>query len=277
VTSIAHITDLHLVEHDYARRSAGDRYRLQYLNTGRNIDPARRRDKAVAALRAASRADHVVITGDLTEDGSPAQFESLAEVLIEAGLDPARVTLVPGNHDVYACPEAFRRALQGPLRRYAVASAPGVAIDLGPALLLPICTAVPQSFLRSAGRLDPADAERISALARRKGMLIVAQHHPPLGHRNPLRNWIDGLCNVAVSAALLALHAHLHVLHGHLHVAKSRQVGSERSDQFHCAAAVLQSAAHVRFYEVSGEALAATDGAEGCAAAAADPAAAVPA
>lgn len=248
---IAHITDLHLVEHDYARRSASDRYRLQYLNTGRNIDPARRRAKAVAALRAASHADHVVVTGDLTEDGSPAQFEAVAEVLAEAGLDPERVTLVPGNHDVYAAPDAFRRALIGPLRKYSVASVPGVAVDLGAALLLPICTAVPQSFLRSAGVLHADDAERIAALARRKGMLIVAQHHPPLGHRNPIRNWIDGLCNVAMSAALLALHAHLHVLHGHLHVSTSRQVGGEsRLAQVHCAAAVLESAAHVRFYEV---------------------------
>jgi 3',5'-cyclic AMP phosphodiesterase CpdA len=249
VTRIAHITDLHLVEHDYARRSASDRYRLQYLNTGRNIDPARRRAKAVAALRAAGAADHVVVTGDLTEDGSPAQFEAVAEVLAEAGLDPERVTLVPGNHDLYTAPDAFRRALMGPLRMYAMASAPSRTVDLGEALLLPICTAVPQSFLRSAGVLDARDAERIAALARRNGTLIVVQHHPPLGHRNPIRNWIDGLCNVAVSAALLALHAHLHVLHGHLHAQESRQLAGGRLAQVHCAAAVLESGAHVRFYE----------------------------
>jgi 3',5'-cyclic-AMP phosphodiesterase len=255
VSCIAHITDLHLVEHDYARRNAGDRYRLKYLNTGRNIDPERRHAKAVAALRAASHADHVVVTGDLTEDGSPAQFEAVAEVLDEAGLDPERVTLVPGNHDLYAAPDAFERALEGPLRSYAAASQPGVAVDLGAALVLPICTAVPQSFLRSAGVLHARDAERISALARRKGTLIVAQHHPPLGHGNPIRNWIDGLCNVAMSAALLALHAHMHVLHGHLHIATSRQIGHERTAQVHCAAAVLQSADHVRFYEASADGL----------------------
>jgi 3',5'-cyclic-AMP phosphodiesterase len=254
VTRIAHITDLHLVEHEYARRNASDRYRLRYLNTGRNIDPARRRAKAVAALRAAGQADHVVVTGDLTEDGSPAQFEAVAEVLDEAGLDPERVTLVPGNHDLYTAANAFQRALEGPLRSYAAASEPGAAVDLGAVLVLPICTAVPQSFLRSAGVLHARDAERISLLARRKGTLIVAQHHPPLGHGNPIRNWIDGLCNVAMSAALLALHAHMHVLHGHLHVATSHQIdGHERAAQVHCAAAVLQSAAHVRFYEASAD------------------------
>jgi 3',5'-cyclic AMP phosphodiesterase CpdA len=250
VTRIAHITDLHLVEHEYARRSRGDRYRLQFLNTGRRIDPARRRAKAVAALRVAARADHVVLTGDLTEDGSPAQFEAVAEVLSEAEVAPERVTLVPGNHDLYAAPDAFRRALAGPLRRYAATSTAGTVIDLGAALLLPISTAITQSVWRSAGVLHAPDVERISSLLRRwRGPLIVAQHHPALGHRNPIRNWIDGLCNAAVSAALLALHAHLHVLHGHLHAAARRRVASERAAQVHCAGAVLESAAHVRFYD----------------------------
>jgi 3',5'-cyclic AMP phosphodiesterase CpdA len=248
VTRIAHITDLHLVEHDYARRSARDRRRLQYLNTGRNIDPERRRLKAVAALRAASCADHIVITGDLTEDGTLAQFEVLAEVLAEAQIEPGRVTLVPGNHDLYSAPDAFRRALQGPLRPYAVAGAPDDPVDLGEALLLPVCTAVPQSYLYSHGVLSRPDCERITALARRRRTVIVAQHHPPLGHRNPIRNWIDGLRNVATSAALLMMHAHVHVLHGHLHAQASRQLEGGRPAQVHCAAAVLESAAHVRFY-----------------------------
>lgn len=260
MTRIAHITDLHLVEHDYDRRSAGDRRRLQYLNTGRDIDPARRRSKAVAALRLAARADHAVITGDLTEDGTPAQFEAVAEVLSEAGLDPERVTLVPGNHDVYAAADAFRQALLGPLRRYAAASMPGAAVDLGAALLLPICTAVAQNYLRSAGVLSRPDSERIGALARRKRTLIIAQHHPPLGHKNPIRNWIDGLRNVATSAALLMMHAHLHVLHGHLHAQESRQLAEGRPAQVHCAGAVLQSAAHVRFYDVDQDGFAPVSG-----------------
>jgi 3',5'-cyclic AMP phosphodiesterase CpdA len=248
VTRIAHITDLHLVEHDYARRSARERRRLHYLNTGRDIDPERRRRSAIAALRLAAHADHVVITGDLTEDGTLAQFEVLAEVLAEARIEPGRVTLVPGNHDLYSAPDAFRRALLGPLRPYAIASAPDSAVEVGGALLLPICTAVPQSYLRSHGVLSRPDCERITALARARRTLIVAQHHPPLGHRNPIRNWIDGLRNVATSAALLMMHAHVHVLHGHLHAQASRQLEGGRPAQVHCAAAILQSAAHVRFY-----------------------------
>src|SRR5688572_2232868 len=100
---LAHVTDLHLVEKDHEKRRGTDWQRLQYLSAGRSIDFATRRHKALSALRSAGRnAAHVVLTGDLTEDGMPAQYELLAELLSDADLDPHRVTIVPGNHDRYA-------------------------------------------------------------------------------------------------------------------------------------------------------------------------------
>src|SRR5262245_38212275 len=117
---LAHVTDLHLVERDHRDRTGSDWQRLQYLSAGRAIDYVVRREKAVQALRTASRhARHLVVTGDLTEDGVPAQFELLAEVLADAEVDPERVTIVPGNHDRYADADGFERALSGPLAAYA--------------------------------------------------------------------------------------------------------------------------------------------------------------
>ena len=55
----------------------------RFLSFGRPLDALGRRNKLVHALSAARRvgADHVVISGDLTEIGSPGEFECLGEAL----------------------------------------------------------------------------------------------------------------------------------------------------------------------------------------------------
>src|SRR5689334_5809263 len=101
MTRIAHISDLHLLEDKHQLRAAGERLRLSFLSFGRRLDAEERRQRLRSALWSyrASGAEHLVVTGDLTEDGTEAQFEALAEVFLDSGIDPREVTLVPGNHD----------------------------------------------------------------------------------------------------------------------------------------------------------------------------------
>jgi 3',5'-cyclic-AMP phosphodiesterase len=258
---LAHVTDLHLVESNHAQRRGADWQRLYYLNVGRAVDPAPRKRRAIEALRMAGRnARHVCVTGDLTEDGIDSQFEVLAEVLAESGVDPERVTLVPGNHDRYSEPDAYERALQGPLRAYAPTSRCGRPFELSDdALLMPISTASPQSWLRSAGWLSSDDARRIDWLAaetRRAGKLaLVALHHPPQGYRNQAWNWLNGLQSRELTIALLSRHARLHMLHGHTHSHESVQFAPGRLAQAHSAAATVERADSVRYYQVTREAL----------------------
>lgn len=258
---LAHVTDLHLVEREHARRTGADWQRLHYLSAGRRIDADGRICRAVTALRVAGRnAKHVVLTGDLTEDGVPAQFEVLAEVLHDSGVDPRRVTLVPGNHDRYAGASNFADALAGPLSAYAATSGMGRPIELSrDALLMPVSTAIPQSCLRSAGRLSDEDVERIdrfAADARRTGKLaLVAQHHPPHGYGGAAWNFIDGLLNAAVGKALLCAHAGLQFLHGHTHKHDSAVFGDGRPAQAHSAGAIVSRAEHARYYQVAPEGL----------------------
>ena len=127
---IAHVTDFHVLEANLGSRRSIDRARLRLLSNGRPVDPLDRRRRVEAALEKvrAAQPDHVCITGDLTEDGSDGQFEELASILAGSGLSPARVTLVPGNHDAYTYPDGTR-ALMGV--SFSVAEGERVAL-LGP-------------------------------------------------------------------------------------------------------------------------------------------------
>src|SRR4051794_40675733 len=109
MATIAQLSDLHLVEDDYEERPLSTRARLSCLSLGRPLEPFERRQRALRALAEvrASGADHLVITGDLTEDGAPAQFEVLAEVLADSHFPAERITLVPGNHDAYDAPDNY--------------------------------------------------------------------------------------------------------------------------------------------------------------------------
>src|SRR5450432_2080609 len=100
ITRIAHISDVHLLAEPAQKRHD---LRVRFLSFGRVLDAAARIRKLKTALCKALRsgADHVLVSGDLTESGTPEQFETLASVLDELRIDPERLTLVPGNHDAY--------------------------------------------------------------------------------------------------------------------------------------------------------------------------------
>jgi 3',5'-cyclic AMP phosphodiesterase CpdA len=98
MTILAHLSDLHLIERNHRQRQGLARQRLMFLSAGSPLEAEARMQRVAASLQAARRggADHILITGDLTEDGVDSQFELLAEVLHASGIDPQRVTLVPG-------------------------------------------------------------------------------------------------------------------------------------------------------------------------------------
>src|SRR4030095_12428667 len=101
------------------------------------------------------------ITGDLTEEGTDRQFEVLDELLEESGLEPERVTLVPGNHDSYADARGFERARSGPLARFARTSARGTTTILDDVAIVAVSTAVHQSWLTSWGAIGCEQYDRL--------------------------------------------------------------------------------------------------------------------
>ena len=266
---IAHLTDVHLVETS-GRRSAGlsALARRGYLSLGRVVDEGARRRSFAEALRRALALgfDHLVVTGDLTEEGTIAQFEAVATVLHDAGVDPARVTLVPGNHDVYAHADAWADALAGPLQPYARTSAPGVVVELPDAVIAPVSTTRAQRWWRSAGEVSTPERRSIGravqAAARRGVAAILAQHHPPTRVHRAAWHWFDGLLDHAAMRPVLRAVEHTYVLHGHLHERRDGRFEGEARAHIFGAAAVLEDPGALRRYRVVGESLSPLDAGE---------------
>jgi len=255
---VAHLSDVHLTAARSVRRAYGLRCRA--VRFGRPSDPSLRAVRLRAALEAvvAAGADHLVLSGDLTELGDDAEFEMFAEVLSGAGIPESRITLVPGNHDAYTSSDGWRRALEGPLAPWAATSAPagGVRIvDRGPLVLAAVDVSRHQPVVLSGGELSARLAEeierRIAAPSRAGVAIALVVHHPPFPkHDNAAYRWVDSLQGSERLLALLGRHPTLYILHGHLHQAvdRLRTFGAP-------GVADDVEAPRVRLYDVTGGAL----------------------
>src|SRR5580700_4651887 len=79
LTRIAHLSDIHMLDETRSDRVRARSYDLSthFVSIGRPLDPVERRRKLKNGLAAAKRsgANHFVISGDLTEMGTKAQYD----------------------------------------------------------------------------------------------------------------------------------------------------------------------------------------------------------
>lgn len=188
------------------------------LISGRVDTAAALRHAVARVLRIAPRPVAVLISGDLVDQGHPAEYAQLRELLaplIDAGLPLA---LLPGNHDA-----------RGPLQD-AFASTPGVhcgspgapaiqyALDLpGPLRLVVLDSLMPG---RPEGGFDDSRlAEADALLAARPDMpALVALHHPPHTSGLAVMDTMALQQGLAGFEALIARHPQVQrVVCGHLH------------------------------------------------------------
>jgi Icc protein len=160
----------------------------------------------------------VVITGDLTERGLPAEYEVLRELLAPVAQP---VYLIPGNHDDRAAlRSAFAGAAGGPGVTCGPPADPGAfvqyAFDLGPVRVVLHDSTDPSRGGGAAcgGRLAALDA----LLSQRPDApTVVAMHHPPFLTRVPLIDAMkyEGLADLA---AVIQRHPQIaRVICGHVH------------------------------------------------------------
>lgn len=175
-----------------------------------------------------ARPDHTAVTGDLVNIALPEEFRRAAAWLATLG-PPADVSVIPGNHDAYvAMPWDRSLALwdsymsgDGPCR-----ATPGPSEAhfpylrrRGPLALIGLSTAVPMPPHMAAGRLGPAQLERLDALlagtAGEGVCRVVMIHHPPFASRAYRhKQLLDG----AAFGEVLARRGAELVLHGHTHL-----------------------------------------------------------
>jgi 3',5'-cyclic AMP phosphodiesterase CpdA len=216
--TLAHLSDLHLALTPKASELASKRG-LGYINWQRKRKYIHRPDVLAAITRdlVARSAEHIAVTGDLTNFSLPGEY-AWARRWLESIGRPADVTVIPGNHDAYVrdaeeLPEKFwgdyMRGDDGVERFPFVRRRADVA-------LIALSTGVATGPFMATGRLGESQLARLAeTLEQTDGSFrIVLIHHPPLSPaRRFFRRLIDGpdLRQVlGAKGAELLLHGHDH-------------------------------------------------------------------
>lgn len=228
-TTLAQITDVHLPPVLSfkpwiwnLKRSVG------MLNWVRN-----RRDLHLASVAAeiaadakAQQPDHFAITGDLATLGLPGEFQTGLDWLATLG-DVSRISLVPGNHDIYTkgCDVMCLREWAAYMRsdawglevRDGAEDFPYVR-RVGRLGIVAINSAVPTRLFVASGRIGQRQMDLLPGILDRikaDGLIrVVLIHHPPLRHQAPQRRALE---DAGAFTALLQKHGADLVLHGHNH------------------------------------------------------------
>ena len=162
-----------------------------------------------AILTLPDRPDALLVSGDLTDNGAPEEYQRVHELLAPLELQPH---VLPGNHD-----------LRGPLREAFGLPGDGAepvsyAVDLGPLRLVCLDSTLPGA---EGGSLDGGRIEWLDAtLAADTGTpTVVALHHPPLRTEIPTFERI-GLAPESREALAVVVARHpqvMRIVAGHVH------------------------------------------------------------
>jgi 3',5'-cyclic AMP phosphodiesterase CpdA len=187
----------------------------------------------------ANQPDHIVITGDLTHLGLPAEIVKAKELLSELGA-PFRITVIPGNHDAYVA-GALNRCLTHWID-YIVSDqteiseiSPGESISTdalfpslrvrGPVALIGVSTARPCSTFLAVGSVGQDQLQRLRKLlmeTARQGLFrIVLLHHPPI---SGIVSWRKRLTDAKAFRTIVQQYGAELILHGHAHRRSHEQI-----------------------------------------------------
>lgn len=171
----------------------------------------------------AQKPDHVALTGDLVNVALPQEFRLAADWL--ASFDrPDRITVVPGNHDVYVA--TVWKECMGLWGAYVAGDGEPPPADFsvfptvrrrGEIALVGLSSGVPKPPLFATGTVGAeqlAKAERLLAGLGREGLCrVVLIHHPPMLDQSRFKRLTDAR---AFQAMIGRVGCEL-ILHGHNH------------------------------------------------------------
>jgi 3',5'-cyclic AMP phosphodiesterase CpdA len=241
VFRIAHVSDLHVLSPRGFewRRVLFNKRVTGYVNLLLHRARVYRRAYLDAVLSAAAAwADHVVVTGDVTNLALEQEFEE-ARALLDALARQVEVTVVPGNHDVYLPSVQAKRRFPHHFGAFLQSDLPGLAREVpagafpcvklrGPVAIVALSSAVPRPPFVASGRVGEPQLTALRGIlahaevSRRTPVVLV--HHPPVDDRIRLRIVRDGLVDLDRLRAALAPLSRGLVLFGHLHVRVRRRL-----------------------------------------------------
>ena len=233
---IAHFSDLHLfsLEGVPMRRFLNKRLTgWVNLHLKRGHIHKASHVRAIAREIARANIDHVVVTGDLTNLALEPEFELARSVLRdELGIDPSRVTVVPGNHDLYTHGALRSRRFEHYFADWLRSDLPELAVTAGGArfpvvklrggvAIVALSSAVPRAPFVAAGELGGAQLDALARVLAHPEVaartLVLALHHPPVHGWSRIKGHLEGLRDApALLSMLMSVRRGL-VLHGHLH------------------------------------------------------------
>jgi 3',5'-cyclic AMP phosphodiesterase CpdA len=246
--TLAHLSDVHLgplptigARHWNLKRLLGW---LNWQRRRRHLYSRDVVDRIVADI-AAQAPDHIAVTGDLANLGLPAEHEAALAWLRTLG-DGERVTVIPGNHDIYSRiggdPGTARwhphMSANSAAADYAIAEAlSGEAAfpfvrRFGRLAIIALNSAIPTRPFYAVGRIGTAQLGRLARILDRLGAEVLTRvvliHHPPLPGLAKPRHELedaDALAEVlARHGAELVLHGHEHIASEHWHPAPSGRI-----------------------------------------------------
>jgi 3',5'-cyclic AMP phosphodiesterase CpdA len=228
--TIAHLSDVHLGPiAGFAPRYWNLKRALGYVNWLRDRKDAYQRaalDRIVADLEAQAP-DHIAVTGDLVNIGLPQEHINALAWLESLGV-PQRVSVIPGNHDIYSSLGAdpgcarWTRYMASDAEGAVYAGGAGEAFPfvrmLGRVALIGLNSAVPTAPFVASGRLGTEQLSRLAPILERLGdagvFRLVLIHHPPLPR---LAKRFRDLEDAAKLQEVLSRQGAELVIHGHNH------------------------------------------------------------
>lgn len=176
----------------------------------------------------AQNPDHIVVGGDLINIGLPAEYEAALRWLLELG-PPDRVTVVPGNHDIYTTlltdpgPLRWQAYMTGEDRwQPSVPRGTGLRFPLlrtiGNVAIVGLNSAHPTVPSSARGRLGKQQTKDLADVLHQTEsehlFRLVVVHHPPLQR---LASFRRALADAANFETIISRYGAELIVHGHNH------------------------------------------------------------
>ena len=232
VFTLGHLSDLHLISaRDLSPSELLNKRILGYFSWRLHRHISHRREVLSALLQKlqSMHMDHIVITGDLTHLGRPAEYSRALKFLHKLG-PPSDVTVIPGNHDAYIAVDwqqtyaLWTRYLSGDSGSVSGQGTQNRKPEFpmlrirGQTALIGVSTARPSAPLFATGRVGQLQLQKLENLlveSGRQGLFrVVLIHHPPV---SGVVQWRKRLTDAKNFGAVVKRCGAELILHGHVH------------------------------------------------------------